>query len=105
MSLGIKVRFHNAVMVILIASVVAVAMKLLGAFLIDSLLILPVMCAAPFLKKFNKNGIRALFIGSCITGFILSAAGYVIAVAADFPPAGTIALLAGILFFIGRIIK
>lgn len=105
MSLGIKVRLHNAVMVIMIASVVAVAMKLLGAFLIDSLLILPVMCAAPFLKKFKKNGIRALFIGSSITGFSLSVAGYVIAVAADFSPAGTIALLAGILFFIGRIIK
>ena len=105
MSLGIKVRLHNAVMVIMIASVVAVAMKLLGAFLIDSLLILPVMCATPFLKKFKKNGIRALFIGSSITGFSLSVAGYIIAVAADFPPAGTISLLAGILFFIGRIIK
>lgn len=105
MSLGIKVRLHNAVMVIMIASVVAVAMKLLGAFLIDSLLILPVMCAAPFLKKFKKNGIRALFIGSSITGFSLSVASYIIAVAADFPPAGTISLLAGILFFIGRIIK
>lgn len=105
MSLGIKVRLHNAVMVIMIASVVAVAMKLLGAFLIDSLLILPVMCAAPFLKKFKKNGIRALFIGSSITGFSLSVAGYIIAVVADFPPAGTISLLAGILFFIGRIIK
>ena len=105
MSLGIKVRLHNAVMVIMIASVVAVAMKLLGAFLIDSLLILPVMCAAPFLKKFKKNGIRALFIGSSITGFSLSVAGYIIAVAADFSPAGTISLLAGILFFIGRIIK
>ena len=105
MSLGIKVRLHNAVMVIMIASVVAVAMKLLGAFLIDSLLILPVMCAAPFLKKFKKNGIRALFIGSSITGFSLSVAGYIIAVAADLPPAGTISLLAGILFFIGRIMK
>ena len=105
MSLGIRVRLHNTIMVILIAAVVAIAMKLLGAFLIDSLLILPVMCAAPFLKKFNKNGIRSLFIGSCITGFILSVAGYVIAVAADFPPAGTIAVLAGIIFFIGRFLK
>ena len=105
MSLGIHVRLHNTVMVIMIASVVAIAMKLLGAFLIDSLLILPVMCTAPFLKKLNHNGIRSLFIGSCITGFLLSVAGYVIAVAADFPPAGTIAVLAGILFFIGRIFK
>ncbi len=105
MSLGIRVRLHNAIMVIMIAAVVAVAMKLLGAFLIDSLLILPVMCAAPILKKLKLNGIRSLFIGSCITGFILSVTGYVIAVAADFPPAGTIAVLAGILFFIGRILK
>ena len=105
MSLGIHVRLHNTIMVIMIASVVAIAMKLLGAFLIDSLLILPVMCAAPFLKKLNHNGIRSLFIGSCITGFLLSVAGYVIAVAADFPPAGTIAVLAGLLFFIGRIFK
>ena len=105
MSAGINVRFHNTVMVIMIATVVAVAMKLLGAFLIDSLLILPVMCAAPILKKLNRNGIRALFIGSSITGLILSVTGYLIAVMADFPPAGTIALLAGILFFTGRILK
>jgi len=104
-SMGINVRLHNSIMVILIASVVAVAMKLLGAFLIDSLLILPVMCSAPFLRKIKKNGIKALFIGSSITGFILSIAGYLIAVMMDFPPAGTIAVLAGIIFFLGRIIK
>ncbi len=105
MSLGINVKFHNTIMVIMIAAVVAVAMKLLGAFLIDSLLILPVMCAAPILKKINRNGIKSLFIGSSVTGFFLSVAGYLIAIIMDFPPAGTIALLAGILFFIGRILK
>lgn len=105
LSVGINVRLHNTIMVIMIAAVVAVAMKLLGAFLIDSLLILPVMCAAPILNKLNHNGIHSLFIGSSLTGFLLSVTGYLIAVMFDFPPAGTIALLAGILFFIGRILK
>ncbi len=104
-SSGINVRFHYTVMVIIIAVVIAVAMKLLGAFLIDALLILPVLTAVRLQKAFNLNGLKKLFIVSSIAGFIISTAGYITAVMTNLPPTAAIALLAGIFFVIGRLIS
>ncbi|MCR4580795.1 MAG: metal ABC transporter permease [Treponema sp.] len=101
-SSGINVRLHYTVMVIIIALVIAVAMKLLGAFLIDALLILPVLSAAGLQKAFRKNGLKKLFILSSISGFIISTAGYITAVMTNLPPTAAIALLAGIFFVIGK---
>ncbi len=97
-SLGIRVKLNYTIMVMIIALVVALAMKLLGAFLIDSLLILPVLGAdALNLKKF---GIKKLFIFSSLNGFTISLLGYILAVAVNWPPAATISLLAGLLYII-----
>lgn len=97
-SLGIRVKLNYTIMVMIIALVVALAMKLLGAFLIDSLLILPVLGAdALNLKKF---GIKKLFIFSALNGFTISLLGYILAIAVNWPPAATISLLAGLLYII-----
>lgn len=96
-SLGIKVKFHYTFMVLLIALVVSVAMKLLGAFLIDSLLILPVLCAG----RINTGrfcGIKNLFLLSSGMGLAFSLVGYVIAVVCNLPPGATISLVAGVIF-------
>lgn len=96
-SMGLKVQFHYTVMVLLIALVVALAMQLLGAFLIDSLLILPVLSASAFMNCMKKTtGIKKLFVLSSICGFIFSVLGYVLAVAINWPPAGTIAIVSGL---------
>jgi len=104
-SMGINVQFHYSTMVILVAVTVAIAMKLLGAFLIDALLILPVICAGTILQKSGRTGLKKLFIVSLIIGCTLSTLGYVCAVMLDLPPTGTIALLAGLCFAISKIIK
>lgn len=104
-TMGIKVQFHYSTMVILVAVTVAIAMKLLGAFLIDALLILPVICASTILQKLNRSGLKRLFITSMIIGCILSTGGYICAVMLDFPPTGTIALLAGLCFAISKILN
>jgi len=104
-SSGIKVNFHYTVMVIIIAVVIAIAMKLLGAFLIDALLILPVLSASGLQKAFNKNGLKKLFFMSSISGFVISLAGYITAVITNLPPTAAIALLAGIFFVITRAVK
>ena len=97
-SLGIRVKLNYTIMVMIITLVVALAMKLLGAFLIDFLLILPVLGAdALNLKKF---GIKKLFIFSALNGFTISLLGYILAVAVNWPPAATISLLAGLLYII-----
>lgn len=103
-SMGINVNFHYTVMILLIALVVALAMKLLGAFLIDSLLLLPVLSASALSRK-ASGGIKGLFISSCVLGGGVSVTGYVVAVAANLPPAATISVLAGIVYLICLLIK
>jgi zinc transport system permease protein len=99
LAMGINVRFHYTVMVLLIALVVAVAMQLLGAFLIDSLLILPVLCASAFLSLTKSlRGIKKLFVLSCFIGFVFSFGGFFVSLAFDTPPAATIALMTGLLY-------
>lgn len=98
-SMGINVNFHYTVMVLLIAVVVALAMKLLGAFLIDSLLLLPVLSASSISRK-GSGGIKRLFIVSCIFGCTLSVTGYITAVIINWPPAATISVLAGFVYLI-----
>lgn len=100
-SMGLKVQLHYTVMVLLIALVVALAMQLLGAFLIDALLILPVLCSSSFMSfsKTNK-GIKKLFILSSISGFVFSTIGYLLAVVINWPPAGTIAIVSGVVYLI-----
>ena len=98
-SLGIRVRTHYTIMVSIIALIVAAAMKLLGAFLIDALLILPSLAASSFLRgRKTGQGIRALFFLSGVSGFIFALIGYILAVAFDLPPGAVIALIAGIAY-------
>lgn len=104
-TMGINVQFHYSSMVILVAITVAIAMKLLGAFLIDALLILPVICASTILQKLKRNGLQMLFIASMIIGCVLSGAGYIFAVMVDLPPTGSIALLAGLCYALSKIIN
>jgi len=100
-SLGIRVHTHYTIMVLIIAFVVATAMKLLGAFLIDALLLLPVLITSSVLSSRKKAaGIKMLFILSCFTGFLLATIGFIIAVIFDLPPSSAIALFAGLLYFI-----
>jgi zinc transport system permease protein len=99
LSLGVNARFHYAVIVILIALTVALAMKLLGALLIDSLLILPVLLSTRVaaLTKAGK-GIGPLFAISAVVGLILSLAGFTLALCFNLPPSGAIAIIAGGLY-------
>lgn len=99
-SLGMRVRFHHTFMVLLIALVIALAMKLLGALLIDALLILPVLVASK-----RSESLKQLVITSCIIGFLVSTLGYLLAVYTDMPPSGTIALLSALLYPIPNLIK
>jgi zinc transport system permease protein len=92
-SLGVNVRLHHTVMVVLVALVVAVAMKLLGALLIDALLILPVLIASR-----RATSMKQVFAGSIMSGAFLSLVGYISSVWLDLPVSGTISVLAVLLF-------
>lgn len=98
-AIGIKVRLNYTFMILIIALLVALAMKLLGAFLIDSLLILPVLNANLFCGK-ESSGIKKLFVTSSIFGLVISFSGYSLAVMINWPPAATISLLAVIIYIV-----
>jgi zinc transport system permease protein len=94
-SLGMHVKFHYTVMLLLISLVIALAMKLLGALLIDALLVLPVLIA-----EIRAQSLKQLYIRSCLTGLFVSVLGFLFAIATDLPPSGTIALLSALFFLI-----
>ncbi len=98
-AIGIKVHLNYTFMILIIALLVALAMKLLGAFLIDSLLILPVLNANLFCGK-ESSGIKKLFVTSSIFGLVISLLGYSLAVMINWPPAATISLLAVIIYIV-----
>lgn len=107
LSLGINPRIHYAAIILIIALFVALAMKLLGALLIDSLLILPVLLATRVTELTRRfSGIRSLFIISALSGLVLSVTGMLIAIAFDLPPSGAIALVSGFLYIAsGAVLK
>lgn len=92
-SLGINVRIHQTIMVVLVALVVAVAMRLLGALLIDALLILPVLIASR-----QAASMKQVFVRSIVCGAFLSLVGYIGSVGLDLPVSGTISVLAVLVF-------
>lgn len=95
---GIRIKRHYVIMVLMVALVVAFSMKFLGAFMVDSLLILPVLISVKFQKITGRGGIKKLFLQSGITGFLFASFGYILAIMLDFPPGATIAFLSGVVY-------
>lgn len=86
---------HRYVMVILIALVVALSMRFVGALLIDALLILPVITASRVARS-----LRRLFIYSSLVGFSVAVIGYLASLALDFPPGATVAIVSSVFYLI-----
>ena len=85
--------FHQGVAVLLTALTVSLAMRFVGALLIDALLLLPVMIA---MKR--ARGLRELFILSSVTGFASSVIGYLVSLRFDLPPSAAVSIVSVILF-------
>ena len=102
-SMNINVKLHTSLMVIITALVVSTAMKLLGALLIDALLILP---ALPAMR--NSRSLKEVFYKSSIYGLFLSITSYLISLILNLPPSGVLSVLSALFFILNilyRIIK
>lgn len=99
-SLGVNVKFHNTVMLLFTALIISVAMRVLGALLIDALVVLPVVESAR-----NASSLKEMFIRSSIRGFVFSVSGYFIALWFNLPVSGVIAIISCVAFLIGKIGK
>ena len=89
LSSGVNVGFHNTLMLLMTALIISVAMKLLGALLIDALVVLPVLGASK-----NVKSLKSMFVRSSVTGLILSVLGYMTALVTNLPVSGVLAILA-----------
>lgn len=99
-SAGVKTGLHKFIMLLITALVISVAMKMVGALLIDALVILPVTAISR-----NSKSLKGLFLGSCITGFVLSLVSYFLSLIFNLPVSGLMAVLSVLFFIVLNLIK
>ena len=99
-SMGVNVRLHNFFMLLVTALVISIAMKMIGALLIDALVVLPVVAVGQ-----NARGLKNLFVKSSVTGFVISLTGYFTALLFNLPVSGVLAILSILLLIFYKIIK
>jgi zinc transport system permease protein len=87
-------RLYYAV-VFLVAITVALAMKLIGALLLDAILLLP-----PVIASFRAKSLKGMIIGSAIWGGVFAIGGFFLSIAIDIPASSSIAALASVAFII-----
>jgi len=95
---GVNESAHTYFIVGLTALAVAAAMKLMGAFLMDALILLPAIIASSQASSMKSVFRRASFLGEG-----LSLAGFFAALLLNWPVSGTIAVLASIVMGINLI--
>jgi zinc transport system permease protein len=91
---GIPVEMIRLIFMMLLATVVAVAMKLVGVLLITSLLIIPAATARSFSRTPEQMAVFA-----AIVGFVSVAGGMAMSLTWDTPTGPSIVVAASILFF------
>jgi len=97
---GVQVRRLEALMAVLTAVTVVIGMKVVGILLISALLVIPSAAALQVARSFKEALVISAFLAA-----ISALSGLVTAFYFDWPPAGTIVLISGILFlffFLGR---
>ncbi|QEN03713.1 metal ABC transporter permease [Thiospirochaeta perfilievii] len=99
-SLGVNTKLFSYMINLFIGISVALAMKLLGALLVDVLLILPVV-----LSSFWKRGQKFYTLLSISFGLFLSLSGTVSSLVFDLPASGLMAVLGSFIFLILLILK
>ena len=99
-SCGVNVRLHNFFMLLITALVISVAMKMVGALLIDALVILPVAAVSK-----NAKSLKGLFAISAATGFGLSLVSYLLSLLFNLPVGGTMAVLSVVIVLLSGIYK
>lgn len=88
------------ILMLLLALVIAIAMKIIGVLLITSLLIIPAACARTFAKSPEQMAVLASLVGMCAVGLGLGASFYF-----DLPTGPAIVVGAALLFLLGRLFR
>ena len=92
---GVNERFLYYSIVLLTAMTVAMAMKIIGALLLDALLLLPALIAI-----LHAKSVRGVIIWSSLWGGLFAVGGFFVALLFDIPASSAIAVLAAIVFIV-----
>ncbi len=92
---GFNERGLYYAVVIVVAITVALAMKLIGALLLDSILLLP-----PVVASFRARSLKGMIFSSVIWGGVFALGGFLLSIAIDVPASSAVAALACIVFAI-----
>ncbi|GAB3484003.1 metal ABC transporter permease [Amycolatopsis cihanbeyliensis] len=87
---GVRVDRLTLVLLLLVAVSVAGAIRLTGALLVDALTLLPALAARRL-----ASSLRGMVLAAVIVGLLVNLAGFLLALALDFPPGPVLVLLAG----------
>ncbi len=91
--------FYYAV-ILITAVTVAAAMKLIGALLLDALLLLPALIASYHAKSY-----RGMILWSSFWGGLFATAGFLLSLVLELPASSTIAVFASVVFLFLIILK
>ena len=97
---GVDERFLYYSIVLLTAMTVAMAMKIIGALLLDALLLLPA-----FIATLHSKSLRGVIIWSSLWGGVFAIGGFFIAILFDIPASSAIAAVASVVFIVIYIVK
>lgn len=97
---GVNERSLYYSIILLTAVTVAMAMKIIGALLLDALLLLPALIAT-----LHAKSLRGVIIWSSVWGGLFALGGFFIALLFDIPASSAIAALAAVVFIVIFICK
>ena len=92
---GFNESLFYYIVVMVVAITVALAMKLIGALLLDAILLLP-----PIVATFHAKSLKGMIIGSVLWGGVFAAGGFLLSVAIDIPASSAVAALACLVFIV-----
>ncbi len=99
-SSGVEEPFLFYGIMIITGLTIAFAMRLVGALLLDALVLLPAMTAVYFARS-----MRSMFITASLSGLLFSLAGFFLALKIDIPVSSGVILVAGFVFGITFLLR
>lgn len=90
----------NALFVVIIALMVAVAARTVGSLIVSSMMVVPVACALQVARSW-----RQMYAVSALVGVVTTVAGIVVSYAFGLKPGGTIVLMAVALLLVVLVAK
>lgn len=95
LSVGVNIERLRMTVLFLVGLTIALAIKIIGALLVDALLLLPALCAS-----LSAKSAKSLFVYSLIIGFISAVAGFGAAIALEIPVSTAVILISSFIFII-----